>query len=1446
MHESTWKLGVDVGGSSEAASNFFALNKISPCRNIHGYWLRYIRWTKANKIDGILYNSATGDSYRSKVLSTPENHAKGVLAAITQLKLQVPTGTALDLSLHHGSTVATNALLEGSGARVALIVTQGYRDILVLRRSQVPGGLGAWVVYPKQRPLASLELTVEVPGRIGINGSEVRPFDDGIFRQRIQLLKNKGVEAITVSFINSFANNSHEIAASQILQEEFPCLPISLSSTILPELGEYERTLTTVVSAMVRPKVEKYLDSLQNDLKDMDIRILRSDGGLTSPSLAKEYSCNLLYSGPAGGVAGVAGIIAQKTSYKNLLTFDMVGFYGFLRGLTVNLSVLREELRQVGEILKNQATPLIISPDVCLIQNVGAGGGSLAHVPEVTKALRVGPESAGAVPGPAAYSKGGVKATVTDANAVLGYLPPALLGGTFKLDFEASRRAVQVIAEGVGLTLYEAAEGILKLANEKMYGALKSVSVERGHDPREYSLVAFGGAGPLHACSLARLCQSYPAIIPPSPGVLCAFGDAITSLRHEIGRTYICKLVDVTASEIIDTCKHLANQASEVLEEQGVIPSKQRHTFEADMRYSGQALSLPVGFTLEALEKDGLDVLERSFTALHHSLFTYSLDIRVEIINLRSRVEEVSEDVILKELPKAEKDGIPFSEALIGRTEIYWNGTTYTDVPIWERTGLRNGDHIAGPAIITEMDSNTIVMPDHRAEVDRFGNILLWPTNSSGAQPEAEDNQKIVTELVEAALANARLEMDALILRSALSPAMREQLDYFPMISAGSGPNDGKMVVGQFGSYIQHFLKIWTGTIEEGDVFLTNDPYDVQGGISHLNDMLVMLPVYHNGKRVAWTANQGHFTDVGGQSPGSLPINGRTIFEDGIQIPLSKLYDGGSSTRRWLYAEIPARPTSRARTFTRSSLPAASRARGASIYPLSFPHRLILPSRRVSEMCTRFGTEAFETALDDLLNRNKIAFAQLLKTSIPAKRMTFSDWMDDDGTGMGPWKVSCSMWKEPLEDGSGERLVYDFDGTDPQAESSVNWLVSPTTWKMRSSAYLIKALDPSITLNDGAYDLMDVRIPLGTLLNPVRPAALSCRTHLLGRTLDLILGLIGQRQPRFMTAAGFSDSPHFFYSGWRSDGTWFQLYQIGYGGVPGRPVGDGLDGHSMFPSMKTVPNEFLELYFPLRIEHYATIPDSGGAGVHRGGNGVRIDYCFLRAGEISLHDDRWLTKPWGVNGGEPGARSSKTLVRASDGARIPLPSKADFIAVSEGDILEWCTWGGGGYGAPHARPAEIVAREVREGLVSRDGALLYGVALTDELEVEPAGTATLRVEMASRKAAEGREEGAFEINRGGTLAEMFERYWPPPLDFRAVERYVDQQRDWNISPRYRQGASKKIERSSVQITSATRGLDRAKGIEWEAYAECEGAARSGGTKTLSKMNLNRPRLGPRG
>ena len=288
-------------------------------------------------------------------------------------------------------------------------------------------------------------------------------------------------------------------------------------------------------------------------------------------------------------------------------------------------------------------------------------------------------------------------------------------------------------------------------------------------------------------------------------------------------------------------------------------------------------------------------------------------------------------------------------------------------------------------------------------------------------------------------------------------------------------------------------------------------------------------------------------------------------------------------------------------------------------------------------------------------------------------------------------------------------------------------------FKMFFGIYMIMVFDPQILFNDGFYDLIDVRIPEGSLLKPNFPAALSCRTHALGRIFDMLGGLLGQETPEFLNAAGFSVSPHFIYSGSNKKGEWFQLFQIGFGGIPGRPLGDGPDGHSLWPDFTNVPNEFLERYFPLRIERYETVPDSGGAGLHRGGNGITMSYRFLEAGEISIHDDRWFTYPWGVNGGAPGsARPRRSCARTARSEN--LPSKCDRIQVEPGDVLHFITWGGGGWGDPLKREAEKVAADVARGLVTVEGAKRYGVVLDADGKLDAAATERLRREMAGARA----------------------------------------------------------------------------------------------------------------
>jgi N-methylhydantoinase B len=564
----------------------------------------------------------------------------------------------------------------------------------------------------------------------------------------------------------------------------------------------------------------------------------------------------------------------------------------------------------------------------------------------------------------------------------------------------------------------------------------------------------------------------------------------------------------------------------------------------------------------------------------------------------------------------------------------------------------------------------------------------------------------VTIDIIESALRNARMEMDTVLFRTAMSPGIREQHDSFPMIAN----RDGKMVVGQFGSFIWGFMEGYEGTIEEGDIFLTNDPYSVRGAISHANDWLLLMPIYREGRLIAWTAQFGHMTDVGGKVPGSLPTDARSIHEEGVTTPPVKIYRRGELNEDVLKILLHNCRLPHWNLSDFNAIVAALRTAGT----------------RLVELSERFGDEILYSAMDEMLQRNYRAMRALIQRTVPETKQYFEDYLCDDGLNMGPYKIACAMWRE------GEKCIFDFTGTDPQSTSSINFLLNEEMFKMFAGVYMIMVFDPQILFNDGFYDLMEVRIPPGTLLKPLKPAALSCRTHALGRVFDILGGLLGQGNPQFMCAAGFSDSPHFMYSGHRRNGEWFQLYQITFGGIPGKPMGDGPDGHSLWPSFTNVPNEFLESYFPLLIETYETIPDSGGPGKYRGGNGLRIGYRFLEPGEISIHDDRWLTYPWGVNGGLPGSRSRKLLIRA-DGTQELLGAKVDHVKVMPGDLLLSDTWGGGGCGDPLQRDVAKVKFDVDAGLVTIEGARRYGVVFDAQGEVDESATRALRARLATER-----------------------------------------------------------------------------------------------------------------
>jgi N-methylhydantoinase B len=566
---------------------------------------------------------------------------------------------------------------------------------------------------------------------------------------------------------------------------------------------------------------------------------------------------------------------------------------------------------------------------------------------------------------------------------------------------------------------------------------------------------------------------------------------------------------------------------------------------------------------------------------------------------------------------------------------------------------------------------------------------------------EARSLDTVSLDLIENALRNARHEMDAVLFRSAMSPVIREQHDEFPMITDPKG----RMIVGQFGSYVANMLAERDFDLQPGDVILQSDPYKCGGAISHINDWMVLVPVFHGGAIVGFTSMFGHMMDVGGPVPGSMPTAATSIFGEGFRIPPIKLYERGELNKAVLDVIMNNTRTPEMNYSDLMAIIAGCRA----------------GEKRVVEICERFGRETYAQACDALLERTNRAMRKLIVQNLPEEPKSFEDYVDDDGRGNGPFKMKLTVWRE------GEHAYFDWTGTSPQAPGPINFYLHEGMFKMFIGVYMIMVFDPQILFNDGFYDLIHVTMPKGSLLQPNFPAALGSRTHALSRQFDVLGGALSYNAPEMATAAGYGSSPHFLYSGVDKAGRPFQLMEILYGGIPGRPVGDGIDGHSWWPLFENIPSEYLETYYPLLVEHYASIADTGGAGAHRGGNGIEKVYLLLEDGEVSIHDDRHITQPWGIRGGRPGACSEKWLVR-KDGVRQPLAAKVDNVRVRVGDRVIFRTAGGGGWGDPLERNPTRVRNDVARRLMSTEKAREeYGVVLAGKrLEVDRRATDELR------------------------------------------------------------------------------------------------------------------------
>jgi N-methylhydantoinase A len=661
--------------------------------------------------DVTVLDDATGSIHTAKVPSTPDDPSRGFADGV-----QVGLGTDhRDVRrVLHGTTVATNLILESKGPRVALLVTLGFRSVLEIGRQDIPRGNSLFSWTKPKRPVPPQHIW-EIPGRLDPDGSEITPLDETSIRSAARAIKAEGIAAVAVVFLHSYAKPDHERRAALILAEEHPGALVSLSSDVLPVFREYERAMTTVLNVYVMPAVASYVGRLERRLAEQNIAapllLMKSSGGVTSARSVRRTPVETSLSGPAAGVVGM-NFIGASVGFSNLIGID-------IGGTSADISLI--DGGQPSMTTAGRIGNWPIGRPMLDITTIGAGGGSIARV-STTGALTVGPESAGAVPGPACYGLGGSEPTVTDAHLVLGHLPPHLLGGSFRLNIAAARDAINSnIAMPLGIGLREAAQGILSIADHNMTGAIRVVSVERGYDPREMVLVPFGGAGPLHGGSLARLMGIETILVPPAPGVLSAMGLLVSNLRAEFTRTCLQRPGRESMDQLAEVFTGLVDDAQVWLHDEAVPPDASHITWYATMRYQNQGFELVVPWAGNTINEATVAASFERFHRLHERLYTFSQDdTPVEIVTLRVDAVGSFLSPHLRELPPG---GRP-DDAITGDISIFFAAGTQR-APIYERARLGAGDRISGPAVLTQLDATTLLLPGQTAEVHRFGSLIV-------------------------------------------------------------------------------------------------------------------------------------------------------------------------------------------------------------------------------------------------------------------------------------------------------------------------------------------------------------------------------------------------------------------------------------------------------------------------------------------------------------------------------------------------------------------------------------------------------------------------------------------------------------------------------------------------------------------------------------------------
>ena len=1187
---------------------------------------------------------ATGKLETTKVLTTPSNPHRGVADAIAALLPRIGDPANV-VRVVHATTLFSNALIERKGAPTGLIATSGFRDTLALGRERKYDIYDLHLTFPQ--PLVERNHRLEVQERIATDGRILTPLDECELLQSAAALVAAGITSIAVAFVNAHVNPTHEQQAACLIRARYPDIAVTLSSEVSREPGEYERTSTTVINAFIKPIANRYIDALARALAHSGITaplmLMLSSGGLTHVGESRRLPVQLLESGPAAGALS-AGLIGGRAGSR-LLAFDMGGTTAKIAIVDDGAPAIAYRFEAARERRFAPGSGLPVNLTTVELVEIGAGGGSIARV-DALGLLKVGPESAGADPGPASYGRGGTAPTVTDADMLLGHLDPAGFASSgLAIDTGRAASAIAGLANHLGMSNDDAALGIHEVVCESMARAAQVHLARMGRDPRDYTLYATGGAAPVHAGDVARRLGISRIIVPPAAGVASAIGLAVAPARFDrmaaVGQPL--STLDVTALErvyrTIETEAFAAIQASGGLGE----PNSRRL---AELRYSGQGTVLTVDITAALATPDPLAAMAGAFHAAHEVTYGRRLDrVDIEFMTARLSMQAATVPETLQIRAEGHAGTEPAPER--HRTVRLADADGDQSLPVHTRSALPVGTRLSGPAIIEDGQSTIVLPAGSQAAVDASANVVIDIERPAGRSVGLED--PVHLEILWNRLIAAVDEAAASLLRSAFSTVVRESYDFSCIVTDSQGralaqaSDSIPSFIGTLPDTVKHFIAAFPPeTLVPDDVLITNDPYM---GTGHLPDISVCRPIFHQGWLVGFAASTAHAPDIGGKIRSPEP---REVFEEGLQIPMLKLHRGGC-------------PDETVLAFLRTNVRVPDQVEGDLEAQLG---ALQIMERRIGEIMDNYRLDELDALSDAICRRTERA----VRTAISAlPDGSYRSALTTDGLAGQPIEIGVTATI------AGDGIALDFGASSDQVARAVN---CPFCYTRAMSFYAIKsALAPDLPNNDGALRPVTVTAREGSIVDPRHPASVGSRVltghYIPGLVMDALAGIAPER---VLAGAG---SPIWCVnvSGSRADGTPVAGLFFYNGGMGASAAGNGLSCVSWPSNISSTPAEEIEHRLPVRVLARRARPHSGGGGRHRGGDGqeVLLEYCGARPGVVAFLAERIHSPAAGIADGGCGAPG-----RLEINGRTADP-KAQHV-VNPGDRIFLATPGGGGFG----------------------------------------------------------------------------------------------------------------------------------------------------------------------